>query len=525
MSQIRALLWVAVSSAPQAHEDKASLPAQEAALTALADAHGWAVVDVLRVPGHSRAYLDIHECAADMRAQGITAFDDLLRHWKARDFDVLACQDGDRFGRSQSLYSYVVERTMQTGARLYMLSNGWVDSANFRMMISMGGYKAASDIDQLVKRRRMGLAKRAERGFLPGRVPWTHKLLRDERGKPAALVVNEHYRRMFEDIYDCVVNLRLPYNRVSLELAARGHRMDDGSLPIPPMTRLMLFSPLTWGHVMYGTAGKGRRATGRWAYGAEPPPAGAVVRWDAAPAVYTGAQAERLIAELERRHTLRGHARPDTVTAFSGLFVCAECGRAMTLARGNGKHRGIPALVCHGRWELTHDGPVCTARNRRSLADLRAWLTRMLKAWTAQGGFTVRADSVPVAQLDALSREAQAAADELDALITQQARAAPAARDAYQRRIDALAEHLHALHARHEHLRAQSADHHARAVTERAALDAIATFGASFWDLPEPVINQHLHWLFGDYRVALPADRNAPWVIVPRPQRVRRKSF
>ena len=78
---------------------------------------------------------------------------------------------------------------------------------------------------------------------------------------------------------------------------------------------------------------------------------------------------------------------------------------------------------------------------------------------------------------------------------------------------------------RYDDLHAESADRYARAVTERAALQAIAGFGDGFWSLPEPVINQHLHWLLGPYRIALPEDHAAPWAIVPKPERVRRKSF
>lgn len=63
------------------------------------------------------------------------------------------------------------------------------------------------------------------------------------------------------------------------------------------------------------------------------------------------------------------------------------------------------------------------------------------------------------------------------------------------------------------------ADALARAQRERRALSDIQAAGGAFWDLPEPVIHQHLHRLLGDYRIAIPADRKAPWAIVPKPAR------
>src|SRR5688572_30277057 len=103
----RALIWAAVSTRSQANEELYSLPAQEADSKTLAERMGWDVIDVLTIPGHSRRYIDIHECAADMAAQGINAFSKLMQHWRDRDFDVLIVRDGDRFARTQTLHAHV----------------------------------------------------------------------------------------------------------------------------------------------------------------------------------------------------------------------------------------------------------------------------------------------------------------------------------------------------------------------------------------------------------------------------------
>src|SRR5947207_14393473 len=102
---LRAVIWCAVSTKEQTASEKDGLPSQEARGRELSDHNGWALVAVLRVPGHSRRYIDIHECARDMAVQGIDAFNQLLDLWAHTAFDVLIVRDGDRFARTQSLHA------------------------------------------------------------------------------------------------------------------------------------------------------------------------------------------------------------------------------------------------------------------------------------------------------------------------------------------------------------------------------------------------------------------------------------
>lgn len=175
---VRALIWCAVSSRAQNEPDKISLPQQEADARALCASSDWQIVDVLRVPGHSRRYIDFHELAADAAKEGIDAFYRLLAHWEARDFDILIVRDGERFARTQALHAYVVERTITIGAGIYSLVDGWVDERNHRMWIAMAGYKAAGDIDRLVKARNDAITVRAQRGLpVSSRIPISHRLI------------------------------------------------------------------------------------------------------------------------------------------------------------------------------------------------------------------------------------------------------------------------------------------------------------------------------------------------------------
>lgn len=103
---VRCIIWCAVSSRAQNEPDKISLSQQEADACALAEGNGWQILDVLKVPGHSRRYVDFHELASDAAKQGVDAFHRLLSHWEAQDFDVMIVRDGDRFTRTQALHAY-----------------------------------------------------------------------------------------------------------------------------------------------------------------------------------------------------------------------------------------------------------------------------------------------------------------------------------------------------------------------------------------------------------------------------------
>src|SRR5690348_2551379 len=101
---MRVIVLCAVSSEKQAADQKASLEDQEAkGRKFVKETKGAVLVDLLQVPGFSRDYTDVWECAYDMQADGIDAFSRLLKHFELRDFDVLFIRDAARFARTQSI--------------------------------------------------------------------------------------------------------------------------------------------------------------------------------------------------------------------------------------------------------------------------------------------------------------------------------------------------------------------------------------------------------------------------------------
>ena len=106
----RVAIWCAVSSKPQAAEDKASLRDQERAGREYAEKRGGQVVAVYEVPGHSR---DIWRW--DTAERAMPAYRRLREDAETDAFDVLWALDADRLGRDPALSRQVVSLVVKSG--------------------------------------------------------------------------------------------------------------------------------------------------------------------------------------------------------------------------------------------------------------------------------------------------------------------------------------------------------------------------------------------------------------------------
>jgi hypothetical protein len=333
----RAIIWAAVSTRMQADEEMYSLPAQEDDGKKLAERMGWEVIDVLTIPGHSRRYIDIHECASDMAAQGITAFVKLMQHWRDRDFDVLVVRDGERFARTQTLHSHVTETTIGQGAIIYSLQDGEINENNYRMWIAMAGYKAAGDIDRLVQHLKRGIKARVEAG-LPARIPpMSHRVVRNPaNGKALGLEIVEELLPVWYDIAKLLLE-GVSYQDIELVLRDRfGHVRPDGTAYSQTTVHRLFLNPVFWGHNYTYPYEKGHRfrlPTGPYMLepGHEVPP-GVSIYYNVRPPVLDGEIGEQVKAELKRRMNLRGNTRPHSTSMFANILVCGECGANMSAA-------------------------------------------------------------------------------------------------------------------------------------------------------------------------------------------------
>jgi len=494
----RAVLWIAVSSRDQAADDKVSLADQERRSREACAREGWQVVDVLTVPGHSREYIDIHECAADMQREGIDAFTRLIDHWKRRDFDVLVAYDADRFARTQTLHAYVTETTIRMGAILYSINDGRIDASNYRMWIAMAGYKAASHIDRIRAAKKAALLPALERGLnTTGRCPLSHRPVRGPNGKLIRFEPNPDVRPLI-DAATALLLQGVGWSRMSYLLAEQGFVSASGK---PYFNWTAIFhAPMFHGSVATGFAVHGVR-NGLWMFDASiPPPPGVTVVFDKVEPFYEEGMLRRVQDELRRRDRTGATAHAGaSAYMFSGLISCAYCGRTMIFHRGYKTNR---YYVCRTPGQSR---TICANINLRedvAVAYTRALLTRLSKrvddgVFVAQ--YLATPDAQPVVSIDTLERERADLQSKMRRLVSQQALTDdPAIAALY-------AEELAALNKRRQtvdndlRMRAASpalAEAHS---AEQAILDYKQLTPAKFWALPPPDINRLLHRVLGRY--------------------------
>lgn len=440
----RAISWAAVSSTIQADDDRESIPTQIAENEAAAQKLGLTLADTLVVPGHSRRYLDFHELAEDARAKGIDAFDKLLSHIKAKDFDVLVCRDGDRFARSQALHAYIVESVIEAGARIYSLADGWIDKTNYRMFIAMGGYRSAGDIDKLVARRDMGMRGRIKRGLPSNRLIDCYLPVRDERtGEMLGIVPDPAMTQLFSDIADLFLQ-GLPYADLGVKLHNEYHHTTKSGRPMWGRAIARYFySPTFWGHSAYRhRVNRSMGKAGRWVYDdTVPVPEGVLLVRHTHQPIYPGELGERIKAELRRREDMVGRRAPQGPFPLTGLIWCGECGRRMTVHNKRGNSNIYACTRAYGK--EVHMG-LCS--NRKLIRENNALeLVRelLLAAIDPDTDVSPLLNHKNPSRLSALHDELITLRAQLDQMVAEQVTmTSPVARQAYAGQIDKLAQRV-----------------------------------------------------------------------------------
>lgn len=513
----RALIWTAVSTVAQTDDDQYSLPIQEADARALAERNGWRVVDTLRVPGHSRFYVDIHECAADMRAEGIDAFDKLLKHWKAKDFDVLIVRDGNRFARTQTLHAYVTEMTIRQGATLWSLSDGLIDEKNYRMWIAMNGYKAGSEVDTLVKRRKEVVHERAKNGLIAhSAVPSTHIVIRDPiNGKAVKMVVDESRRRFWNDTATLILE-GIGWHHIERALFERfGHENKPGEPHQPSRIYTLIRNPVFWGHIAFNHRPRSKdqpwAKMGDWIMEpGHPIPDGVTIYYNVTESVYTGEIAEAVKAEVRRRSLITGSATPGKTHAFTAVFVCHECNYYMATHGSWGrKGKTRPGYVkCMTHWNQSPTRPDCSQRKALSFLAAKAYIDKRLREMVAAEdpeaflGTTQRTSSPD--NLALLTKEIEEIEQRVRRLIRKQAEAGDNLKDIYEDEIQAQGEMLKRKSTTLAALEREQGLNKRSHAERQFAFDEIVRLSVDvFWQQEGRYINQLLHRLIGDVRFAV----------------------
>lgn len=504
MKQKRAILLLAVSSGKQAAELRQSLPEQDERLHEIAAHLGWKIVDIITVPGHSRVYYTYREFAEEALAEGIAAPMRMFEHWQKRDFDVFACASGDRFGREQSIFAEVVGRTIDAGAVVHTLRDGEINAGNRRMFVSMGGYQASVEIDELKRRYRFGMKKRAARG-LPttshGHI-YSHAVV--GQGDSAQTVVNDSARRLFADIADLLLQ-GVSWRQMPDLLLERGHARPSGRRLSPSTLRGWLMHPTFWGNTAQHFHDGDHYSVGRgfWVFdSSEPAPPHVTIYYNTHPPMYAGELAQRVQAELRRRFGATGNSRPLYRRRFGGLVVCGECGYACNYKQSD----NWLGIHCVSRQQVDLDTRCTNIRyinEKRLIALADAMLRDMLASgnWSALYAAGEQDDTADrLAQVEA---ELEAARGQVTALIQKQASMPAVLSDTYDAQIRALAARLEGLQTERARLAKTQADA-APQVEQKRALEELRLMGVdALWLLPPHEVNMFLSRLFGTRRLVL----------------------
>ncbi len=528
MSPTRAIIWCAVSTHAQHEPEKVSLPEQEAQSRLHAQKNGWQVVDLMKVPGHSRRYIDFHELAADAAEEGIDAFYRLKAHWETKDFDVLIIRDGDRFARTQALHAYITEQVIKSGATIYSLQDGLIDERNYRMWIAMSGFKAAGEIDRLVKARDTAMTDLARRGLpITSRIPMSHRVIRDEKtGKAIRLVVDEQKRRLWDDLAALVLE-GVAWDSIEVELYKRyGHVNDKGDVFYPNQMYRLIMKPLFWGHMARFHNSKDAEngfRYGRWIYDlSESIPDGALIFRNTHEAVWAGELADKIRQEIDRRSEhMRGKARPCRTHILSGLMICGECGSFLA-TQTDERYRGV---YCPAAKRKSPMLPECGNRRvlsqRKVIAQMDDYLRQMLCLNTTDI-FSDQAPDLPGLQkrVAKLNKDIAELEDKVRLVIRKQMTAREEVQHIFDEEITKISDQLKVMREARNRLQGEALAVQHNSAVQQATLEELANLTLErFWQQESRYINQMLHRLMGKRRLVLLSGAVVGVVEVNRKQR------
>lgn len=449
LENARVISWAAVSTRIQ---DKYSIEDQLKLEREWIAKHGAKHVDELVVRGFSRDYWTLSDVVtAAKRDPDMEAFAKLQEHIRKRSFTVFLCFDADRFGRTQSLVHEVIGRiTRDCDALIYTLFDGvWMDAESAPTIGTFKAYKAQNDIDRLRGYRATGMLNRAREGkSTTSHIPIFQKRIRDELGKEVALVINEDLRPLWTDLATLILQ-GVPWSVIEKELFEEFGHGNNGRPYFPDQLRRAVISPAWWGHSAIhfrGIRGESVVTSDPWIWDEtiDPPPHVTIFR-NCLPPVYGGKWqelGEQVKAELWRRYSLRGKARPAETFRFHGLLVCDECGYRLTASRGDRRYNKVYVrcpTAYDKRWQIRRD-MFCSQHNSITDSEIEAFLTTHIRNKTANLPTWVFDDEGRdrnTKQLDQEKHRLKRLNEKLDALVDELTSTHEKARPTFRKKIEA----------------------------------------------------------------------------------------
>lgn len=511
---VRAIVLCSVSTVAQAKDDKVSMEQQEADGLAICEREAWDVLDIVRIPGYSRSFYTLAELVDAATADGEFGPAKLQAHIQARDFDVLVARSTNRFGREQSINAEVIGKIIKTcGARIYSVMDGMIDRQNYRAYIAITGYRDASEIDELVKKRRMGIRRRLERGLPPtGRVPFSHRLVRDPvTGKAARVEVRQELRPLFYDVAELLFD-DVAYDQIPKELYERYGYVAENGKPYP-YTKFyhVLFNALFWGNQLIRWKDKSKVwDAGPWMFDPSTPlPDGVEMFWNTHEPMYTGELGERVKAELIRRRDVSNKAALRIgIKPLAGLALCNHCGWRETYNYRHGKNGTVyKYLRCNNASRERLGVDLCPHKGQLREHVVIEWLTDEIQRALDSGEVTFRsaADPDPDAQAVKHLREHATQLDmKIGRLVGELAVADDDLKVYFRRELRSLNDELQRTKEQSASLEARLNRQRRISSSQSEALERIRAVGLpTFWDMDAGYVNRELRALLGPYRILL----------------------
>ncbi len=509
----RALIVNAVSRTEQAADDKESMKHQLESNTAICDHYRWEVIDVIDIPGYSRNFLTLRELVEAASADGEHGPARLEAHILARDFDVMVVRITNRFNREQSLNAEIITRVVRMGGRIYSQADGLIDESNYRAIIAITGFRDAGEIDELKRRRWIGLLARAAKGLpVGGHVPDSHRIVYNTAtGEAERIELREEFFPIWRDLVTVLLE-GVGYNQIEQEMFRRFRHGKDGEPYAPGKFSKLLFKPYFWGNnVIRKRSVVSSYVEGLWAFdSSETPPSGVYVFYGTHEPVYKGETARRVQAELRRRTgTQNGAGARFGISMFTNLVLCDDCHAYFGYQRKRVKGEIVYTYLRCYRENYEDYSKRVFCRNRRHIREevIKTWLDKRLRQWLEVGGVSFEIpdeSSQALKHVENLRRAIARLQTRLDRLIEETLEADADLRLDYRKRIRTTKDDL--LRAR-EHLQAEESQlqqHAAQHDIQQGVLNNISAQGVDeFWAQSPIVINQQLHALLGHVRLVV----------------------
>ncbi|MBI5788736.1 MAG: recombinase family protein [Candidatus Schekmanbacteria bacterium] len=254
-----------------------------------------------------------------------TALQEMLRHARQKDFDVLLVFKVDRLSRNVRQLSQMVDELTKLGIILKSVSEPF-DTSNpaGKMMLQMLGVFAEFEHATIVQRTKMGMQKKAKNGeWCGGTIPYGYNL-EEEKG----LVISEEQAPVVRLIYDLYAVKRLGGVTIAKHLNAKGYRRRSGKLwqnkaVLELIKRHFYCGMINWG----GVVQEGIHA--------------AIIdkkQWDLAQAIMKE-RAGDVTAKLSNRSQF----------LLTGNIYCNKCGHKMSGSSGRKNGQKMIYYVCTNR--------------------------------------------------------------------------------------------------------------------------------------------------------------------------------